>query len=1255
MDKSLNDAGGAVYLKSTLFNGENLNFSYCSANFGAALTLLNCDSKLLNVNNLNNTACYDGGVIYSMFGNLSINSSKFLQNNAKNGAGIFCANLRFLSIENNEFKNNHAFSYAGAIYSFSNNNSYFKDNIYLNNSAEKFEDIYEETNHNLTFYSKDFQLYYNLNTHSYLPKYYNLRDLGYVTNVKNQNNGGNCWAFASIAALESAILKASGDYLDLSEENLKNLASLYSTYGWSMDTNNGGYDDMAIGYFVSWLGPILENNDYYSDSSALSPVLESILHVQNIEFLEKSTFYNLNSIKQAIIDYGAVYAGIYMSAYYDSISNTYVQCYRGSNSCDHAVVLVGWDDNFIIPNAPEKGAWIAKNSWGSNWGDNGYFYISYFDNSCPKLGDEAGAFAFILNDTIKYDKNYQYDIAKTDYFLNTTNTVWYKNIFKSTDNEYLAGVSTYFEKNTNWELTISVNNEIKLTQNGLSKAGYYTIKLNNFIPLSVGDTFEISFKITVDKNAGVPISEIVSLNNYFYHENISFISYDGKNWKDLYELTWQYPEHTYSSQVACIKAFTILNPLNTSLDLNIINRTQDNFTIQIKVLNQYGFNINSGIVLVTINDKTYNCPIDNGVSYFTCNSTSGEITFEFSKIGYMKSIKTFEVKNPLINTNIQLNISSNYNPVNITAYVVDEDLNPVQHGSVTFEIDYEVYVVDVCEGYAILDNVFISQGLTDVYATFTDFSYYNSSFTNKSVFISLIDTELFLNISSNEYNNPVTVKAYVCDVNNVSVSRGKVIFNFLDGIYFVDVVDGVAEVTHTFSDTGFKTFNARFYDGYIYKSAFKYIDVEISKVKVNLTVNNIIDENDAIFGLSIQNSTNEFGIEFIYNNITTYYDSDDGYIIVDLKDLDNGTYDYKIKLLSSIYESDDICGTFNISHIKTQIIAGNDSIYYNGVYKVILKDIFGNILPNQDIYLTVNGKTYKNRTNNNGFAVFHIDVGVGDFTATINYVGDGEFINSKITTKISIKSTIEIINYNYPLNSKFTVIFKDSNGNLLVNSHVTIYLSGISHNLVTDKNGKAYVNVNLFSAMFFTKITNIFTGEVKNTYIQVVKRITENKKVTLYYGASKYYKVRVLNDDGKFVSGLKVSFKVNGKTYYGYTNKNGYASFKINLNPGTYTVISKYKGFEATSNIIVKSTLITKDIKVKKSKPIKFKAKLLDSNGKIIKNKKIKFKFKGKTYKVKTNNKGFATLKITKQYKKGKYTIISEYKNLKIKNKIKIV
>ena len=115
-----------------------------------------------------------------------------------------------------------------------------------------------------------------------LPSYYDSRDYGYITPVRNQGNGGNCWAFAGLATLEACIKKATGITYDFSENNPKNLMAMDSTMGLNMTTNGGGFDSVVMGYLTSWLGPISEKTDMYDDYSSLSPVFPSIFHVQNI-------------------------------------------------------------------------------------------------------------------------------------------------------------------------------------------------------------------------------------------------------------------------------------------------------------------------------------------------------------------------------------------------------------------------------------------------------------------------------------------------------------------------------------------------------------------------------------------------------------------------------------------------------------------------------------------------------------------------------------------------------------------------------------------------------------------------------------------------------------------------------------------------------------------------------------------------------------------------------------------------------------
>ena len=158
----------------------------------------------------------------------------------------------------------------------------------------------------------------------------------------------------------------------------------------------------------------------------------------------------------------------------------------------------------------------------------------------------------------------------------------------------------------------------------------------------------------------------------------------------------------------------------------------------------------------------------------------------------------------------------------------------------------------------------------------------------------------------------------------------------------------------------------------------------------------------------------------------------------------------------------------------------------------------------------------------------------------------------------------------------------------------------------------------------------------------------------MYYGSGKSYSVKVSDDNGNPAKGVKVKFTIAGRSFIRTTDNNGIASLKISLNPAIYTVTAEYKNVRVVNKIAVKSIIITKNIVVKKGKTIVFNARLLDSNGKILKNKILTFKFMGKTYHVRTNNYGIASLKITKNFNKGNYLIITSYQRVINKNRIAI-
>lgn len=166
-------------------------------------------------------------------------------------------------------------------------------------------------------------------------------------------------------------------------------------------------------------------------------------------------------------------------------------------------------------------------------------------------------------------------------------------------------------------------------------------------------------------------------------------------------------------------------------------------------------------------------------------------------------------------------------------------------------------------------------------------------------------------------------------------------------------------------------------------------------------------------------------------------------------------------------------------------------------------------------------------------------------------------------------------------------------------------------------------------------------------------KLTAND-LTKYYLGSEKYRVYVYGDDGKLVgSGVSVKVTINNKVFDLKTNANGFVDVPITFKAGKYTSHVVCNGLNISNKIVVKPTLITKDLSKKKSKVIKFKAKLLNTKGKALKSKKIIFKFKGKTYNVKTNKKGVATLKL-KNLKVGTYKITTKYGKLTVKNTIKI-
>lgn len=242
----------------------------------------------------------------------------------------------------------------------------------------------------------------------------------------------------------------------------------------------------------------------------------------------------------------------------------------------------------------------------------------------------------------------------------------------------------------------------------------------------------------------------------------------------------------------------------------------------------------------------------------------------------------------------------------------------------------------------------------------------------------------------------------------------------------------------------------------------------------------------------------------------------------------------------------------------------------------------------------------------------------------------------------------------------FEVTLKDSNNNVLANKTVNFVINGVSYSNITDSKGVAGIALSLNPGKYtatasFAGDDNYAEAANLTTDVNILATISA-KDVTKYYKGSTKYTATFLTSQGTALANTKVSIVVNGKTYTSTTNKKGVVSLDIDLKPGTYKIVATdpITGYKLTTTFEILSTIHSKDVSKVYTDTKKFSAKFLKSNGKALANKYIKFKLKGKTYKVKTNSKGIATLSV-KNLKKGTYKIISYNKDgLTKTNKIKV-
>lgn len=389
-----------------------------------------------------------------------------------------------------------------------------------------------------------------------LPSSYSSVEKGYVTPPKDQGDSGVCWSFSAMSLLESdSIVKG---YKTLSQADFseahhawfvgRSLADdendLAYGDGYAIDEpyNRGGNWRISAASLARWTGAATESEfPFYSRS------LESMGNYDESERYNNSGGVILESavelsdaedIKQWIIDHGSVTAAFY----YDNScynSSTAAYCTATTDSINHQIVIVGWDDNFFasdfsnacIPSG--NGAWLCKNSWTQYWGDGGYFWLSYYDSSTSLF---AG---YSVQESGDYYKNYNYNGAEwyTGYQLSYALQV--ANVFTASGYESLSaiavqtcGATTKIDidiyKNIASGYTTPIQGTAAYSSSAvLEGTGYHTVYLDSPVSLEPDEIFSVAVRYyNPDGYTVIPV-EAGDI------EGLSFSSRDGESYINL--------------------------------------------------------------------------------------------------------------------------------------------------------------------------------------------------------------------------------------------------------------------------------------------------------------------------------------------------------------------------------------------------------------------------------------------------------------------------------------------------------------------------------------------------------------------------------------------------------------------------------------------------------------------------------------------------------------------------------------------------